>query len=280
MKTTFSTRLGRRLFVLGLLSAATMSAHAQWKPTRPINLIVPWAAGGSTDQITRVTAAEMEKALGQTIVIINQPGASGSIGTKSALDAAKDGYTWTAGAAQDLGSYATLGSLNTNIKDWHLFLTVANIQVIGVNPKTPYNNAKDLLDAMKANPGKVSVATAGVTSAGHNAMELISKVTGVKYRHVTYDGGNPAVVATVAGEADVTTQLAVEQADMIRGKRLRPLAAVSDKPLELEGFGVIPPLSQTIPGFTAPANYCRAGKVPELFWDVRAFSVKRVRQSS
>jgi tripartite-type tricarboxylate transporter receptor subunit TctC len=86
-------------------------------------------------------------------------------------------------------------------------------------------------------------------------MELIAKATGVTYRHVTYDGGNPAVVATVAGEAEVTTQLAVEQADMIRGKRLRPLATVSDKPLELEGFGTIPPLSQTLPGFTAPANY-------------------------
>jgi tripartite-type tricarboxylate transporter receptor subunit TctC len=238
-----------------VLAMGTPAIAQQWKPTRPINLIVPWAAGGSTDQVTRVTAAELEKALGQTIVIINQPGASGSIGTKSAVDAPKDGYTWTAGAAQDLGTYETLGSLKTNIKDWHLFLNVANIQVIGVNPKTPYKNAKELLEAMKAKPGQISVATAGVTSAGHNAMELISKVTGVKYRHVTYDGGNPAVVATVAGEAEVTTQLAVEQADMIRGKRLRPLAAVSDKPLELEGFGTIPPLSQTLPGFTAPPNY-------------------------
>ena len=114
---------------------------------------MPWAAGGSTDQITRVTAAELEKALGQTIVIVNQPGASGSIGTKSALDAAKDGYTWTAGAAQDLGTYETLGSLKTNIKDWNLFLNVANIQVIGVNPTTPYQNPKQLLDAMKAKPG-------------------------------------------------------------------------------------------------------------------------------
>jgi tripartite-type tricarboxylate transporter receptor subunit TctC len=250
----------KRFFLKSVSIAAialgvALPAAAQWKPTRPINLIVPWAAGGSTDQVTRVTAAELEKVLGQTIVVINQPGASGAIGTKSALDAAKDGYTWTAGAAQDLGTYETLGSLKTNIHDWHLFLNVANIQVIGVNPKAPYNSAKELLDAMKAKPGQISVATAGVTSAGHNAMELISKVTGVKYRHVTYDGGNPAVVATVAGEAEVTTQLAVEQADMIRGKRLRPLAAVSDKALELEGYGTIPPLSQTLPGFSAPANY-------------------------
>ena len=252
MRSTFKFRA---VLVAAALAGAACAAQAQWKPTHPINLIVPWAPGGSTDQITRVTAAELEKALGQTIVIVNQPGASGSIGTKSALDAAKDGYTWTAGAAQDLGAYQTLGSLNSKITDWNLFLTVANIQVIGVNPQTPYQNAKQLLDAMKANPGKVSVATAGVTSAGHNAMELIAKATGVTYRHVTYDGGNPAVVATVAGEADVTTQLAVEQADMIRGKRLRPLATVSDKPLDLEGYGTIPALSNTIPGFSAPANY-------------------------
>jgi tripartite-type tricarboxylate transporter receptor subunit TctC len=251
MKTT-----PRLLLVATLLAASTGTAFAQnWKPTRPINLIVPWAPGGSTDQITRVTAAELEKALGQTIVVVNQPGASGSIGTKSAYDAPRDGYTWTAGAAQDLGTYQTLGSLNAGIKDWNLFLTVANIQVIGVNPNTPYQNAKQLLDAMKAKPNGISVATAGVTSAGHNAMELIAKETGVTYRHVTYDGGNPAVVATVSGEAEVTTQLAVEQADMIRGKRLRPLATVSDKALELEGYGTIPPLSATLPGFTAPANY-------------------------
>jgi tripartite-type tricarboxylate transporter receptor subunit TctC len=237
------------------LGIALPAAAQNWKPARPINLIVPWAAGGSTDQVTRVAAAELEKALGQTIVIVNQPGASGAIGTKSALDAAKDGYTWTAGAAQDLGAYQALGSVNTNIKDWHLFLNVANIQVIGVNPSRPWKTAKELLDDMKAKPGQISVATAGVTSAGHNAMDQIVKATGVKYKEVSYDGGNPAVVATVSGEADITTQLAVEQADMIRGKRLRPLATVSDKPLELEGYGVIPPLTQSVPGFTAPANY-------------------------
>ncbi|MDB5957814.1 tripartite tricarboxylate transporter substrate binding protein [Ramlibacter sp.] len=250
----------KRLFLHAIAAVvalgATVPAAAQnWKPTHPINLIVPWAAGGSTDQVTRVTAAELEKALGQTIVIVNQPGASGAIGTRSALDAAKDGYTWTAGAAQDLGAYQALGSVNTSIKDWHLFLTVANIQVIGVNPQRPWKNAKELLDDMKKRPGQISVATAGVTSAAHNAMDQIVKATGVKYKEVSYDGGNPAVVATVSGEADLTTQLAVEQADMIRGKRLRPLAAVSDKPLELEGFGTIPPLSATVPGFTAPANY-------------------------
>jgi tripartite-type tricarboxylate transporter receptor subunit TctC len=243
-----------------LLAAALVvlpgaAGAADWKPVRPINLIVPWAAGGSTDQVTRIVAAELEKSLGQTIVIINQPGASGAIGTASALDAAKDGYTWTSGAAQDLGAYETLGSVKTRITDWNLFLSVANLPVLAVNANSPYQTAKQLLDAMKASPEKISVATAGLTSTGHMAMELVAKAAGVKYRHVSYDGGNPAVVATVSGETDVTSQLGVEEVDMIRGKRLHPLATIGDKPLTIDGYGTIPPLSDTLPGFTAPALY-------------------------
>src|SRR5947209_20536358 len=125
-----STRL---LAFAAMFCGTTCIANAQqWTPSRPINLIVPWAAGGSTDQATRVAAAGLEDVLKQKIVIINQPGASGSIGTLSALDAPKDGYAWTSGAAQDLGHYETLGMLKTNIKDWHLYLTVANIEVLSV----------------------------------------------------------------------------------------------------------------------------------------------------
>jgi tripartite-type tricarboxylate transporter receptor subunit TctC len=244
----------KRFLLLAVLMLS-LPATAQWKPNKPVTIIVPWDAGGSTDQVTRITAAELEKHLGQKVVIVNQPGASGSIGTKGAWEAPKDGYTWTAGAAQDLGVYRALGMLDTNLSDWHLYLSVANVPVVGVNPATPYKSMKELLDAMKAKPGEITVATAGVTSGGHNAMEAIARAAGVKYRHVTYDGGNPAVVATVAGETQVTTQLAVEQAEMIRGKRLRPLATVSDKALEIEGYGSIEPVTRTLPGMRIPTNY-------------------------
>lgn len=237
------------------LALLATSASAQWQPSKPITIIVPWAAGGSTDQVTRVTAAEIEKTLNQKVVILNQPGASGSVGTKNALEAPKDGYTWTAGAAKDLGTYKVLGMLDTAAKDWHLYLNVAHIAVVGVNADAPYKTMKELLDAMKAKPGSVAVATAGVNSSGHSAIEAIARATGVSYKHVTYDGGNPAVVATVAGETQVTTQLAAEQTDMIRAKKIRPLAVVGDKPLEIEGFGTVPPLSQFIPGFKDPINY-------------------------
>src|SRR3569832_2845475 len=178
--------------VLGAAIAAfavATPAMAQWKPTRPINLIVPWAAGGSTDQVTRVAAAEMEKQLGQTIVSVNQPGASGAIGTKSAMDAPKDGYTWTAGAAQDLGAYHALGSVATDIKDWHLFLSVANIQVIGVTPQRPWQNAKQFIDDMKARPGQLSVATAGDTLVVLFVLVFFVLVLGVLFLVVFFVGG-------------------------------------------------------------------------------------------
>lgn len=245
----------RHLLITSLLLAASASAMAQWKPDRPITLIVPWAPGGSTDQVSRVTAAELEKHLGQKIVVMNQPGASGSVGTKNAMAAPADGYTWTAGGAKDLGTYKVLGMLDTSASDWNLYLNVAHIAVVGVNADAPYKTMTELLAAMKAKPGAVSVATAGVNSSGHSAIEAIARAAGVTYKHVTYDGGAPAAVAAASGETEVTTQLAAEQTDMIRAKKIRPLAVVGDKSIEIEGFGTIPPLSQFIPGFKDPINY-------------------------
>ncbi|HLT76836.1 MAG TPA: tripartite tricarboxylate transporter substrate binding protein [Ferrovibrio sp.] len=250
----FAVRAAVAALALGAFAVAA-PAQAQWKPTKPITLIVPWAAGGSTDQVSRVNAAELEAALGQKVVVVNQPGGSGSIGTKSALDAPKDGYTWTAGAAKDLGAYPVTGLLDTRIADWHLYLNVANLTVVGVNPDTPFKTMADLLKAMKEKPGQISVATAGVNSAGHYGIEGLARAAGVTYKHVSYDGGNPAVIATVSGETQVTTQLGVEQAEMIRAKRIRPLAVLADKPLELEGYGEIPPITNWIKDFPSDTNY-------------------------
>jgi tripartite-type tricarboxylate transporter receptor subunit TctC len=221
-----------------------------------VNLIVPWGAGGSTDRSARTTAGIVEEYLGTTIVVVNQPGASGSVGTKSALDATPDGLTWTAGAVKDLGVYKLQGLLDTTLDDWVLFTNVAMPNVVSVNLDTPYEDFGDLLDAFKANPGQVKVATAGVNSAGHTAMELIKSYTGIDYRHVTYDGGAPAVVATVGGEAEVVPQLSVEEVDMIKAGQLRPLAVLADKPLEIEGYAeAIPPITNWIPDFQSAPIY-------------------------
>ena len=278
-----------RLFagMMALVFATGIQAQ-NWKPTKPITIIVPWAAGGATDQVTRLAAAELEPALGQKIVVVNQPGGSGSIGTRNAMEAPKDGYTWTAGAAKQLGTYPLLGMLNSKVDDFHLYLSVTNVSIVSVNPATPYQSLQQLLDDMKARPGQVKVATAGNTSSGHFAMEAIAKAAGVKYRHVTYDGGNPAVVATVAGETELTTQLAVEQAEMIKGKRLRPLVVVADEPLTIEGVGTIAPITQTLGGFpkvtTAFGIFVPKGVPAEVaatmdrIWTERVAKSEKIRQ--
>ena len=172
--------LALRSIIGTLLLSTAIAAHAQWKPTKPINIIVPWAAGGATDQVTRVAAGELEEALGTKIVVINQPGGSGSIGTMNAMNAAKDGYTWTAGAPKQLGTYPVLGLAGTKLGDFHLFVSVTQVPIVSVNPNSPYQNFQQLLDDMKAKPGQVTIATAGNTSSGHIAAEAISKATGIK----------------------------------------------------------------------------------------------------
>lgn len=243
--------------VLGAATVAVvLPAQAQdWKPTKPITVIVPWAAGGSTDQVIRVTAGELEQALGQKVVVVNQPGASGSIGSKTAWEAPKDGYTWTSGAAKDIGTYAVSGLLDTKMDDWSFYLTVANQSVVSVNANSPYKTLADLIAAMKAKPGQISVATAGVNSSGHFGSEALARGAGVTYKHVSYDGGNPAVISTVSGETEVTTQLGVEQVEMIRAKRLRPLAVLASKPLEVDGIPAIEPVTKTLPNFRTETNY-------------------------
>lgn len=285
----------KRRHILAATTAALAAPHiaraqAQfpWRPDRPVTIIVPWAAGGSTDQMARVVAVEIEEALGQRFVVVNQPGASGSIGTRNAMQAAKDGYTWAAGAAVDVGCYRVLGLLDTGLDDWHLFFTVANVNTISVNPASGYRDFGQLLQALQARRD-IAVGTAGQSSAGRNMMEAIrAAAPGVNYRHATYDGGNPAVLAAVAGEVPVVAQLLVEMAEMIRGRRLVPLAVQADNPITLSGFGEIPSIKRWLPNMPTPLNYFGiwAPKgVPDpvvqtmsMVWDQRVRESRRLRE--
>ncbi|MEM8855565.1 MAG: tripartite tricarboxylate transporter substrate-binding protein, partial [Pseudomonadota bacterium] len=186
----------KRLLITAAALAVAVPAFAgdyAWTPDKPITIIVPWGAGGATDQVTRVTAGVLEDELGQRVVIVNQPGASGSIGKKNAFEAARDGYTWAAGAPKQLGTYKLLGQWDTWVDDWRLYNTVTNVPLVAVNPDSPYQTMADFVAAMK--DGRVTIATAGAGSSGHAAADALKGVVGGDYKHVTYDGGNPAVVA-------------------------------------------------------------------------------------
>ncbi len=242
----------------GAALAAPAMVQAQgsvWRPDRPVTLIVPWAAGGSTDQMARIVAAELEAAVGARFVVVNQPGASGSIGTRNALEAAKDGMTWAAGAAVDVGCYKVLGLLDTTLADWNLFFAVANVNILVANPQAGIRDFGAAMDAFRARGASLAVATAGVSSAGHNMMSAIKAATNINYRHATYDGGNPAMIATVSGETAMGAVLLVEAAEMIRARRLIPLAVQSDNAVTLQGVGELPSIKRWLPDIPAPLNY-------------------------
>lgn len=240
---------------MALFATAGLAQDYSWKPDRPVTIIVPWAAGGSTDQMARIVAAELETELKQKFIVVNQPGASGSVGTKNALEAAKDGYTWAAGAATDVGTYRVLGLLDTGIQDWHLYFAVANLTAIAANPNAPFKDFGQLLETLKTNGANVPIGTAGLSSAGHNFLESVKAAAKIDYKHVTYDGGNPAVLSAVSGETQAVAQLLVEMSEMIKAKRLIPLAVLSDKPVMLEGFGEIAPTAKWLPSMPVPMNY-------------------------
>lgn len=237
------------LFAVGaaLCLALAGPAAAQWKPTKPIRIIVPWGAGGSTDQLVRTLAADLEDSLGQKVVVVNQPGGAGAVGTKAALDAPKDGYTWTAGAAKDLGTYVITGAIDTQLKDWNLYLATVNYTLLSVNPNSKFKSMDDIIKAMKSDPNSVTIATGGINSAGGAAAEALKIAVGGDYKMVTYDGGNPAVKAAVAHETEVTTQLVAEQYDMLRAKRLKPLASYTPNAVSLPGIGTIPSITKFLP---------------------------------
>lgn len=237
------------------LSAAAVTAQ-EWAPDRPINVIVPWGAGGATDQVSRATAPILAEALGTDVVVVNQPGASGAVGTQEVLGGNADGYTLLANAIADAATYSVTGLIEgTSIDDWHVYVTVANVAVVSVPANSPYEDFGDLLEAFQQEGGNVTVATAGVSSAGGTALSTIAEAGGFDYNLVSYDGGAAATVAAASGEAMVTTQLAGEQAELIRGGRLRPLAVLSDQPLEMEGVDPIPPVTEWLPDVNIAYQY-------------------------
>jgi tripartite-type tricarboxylate transporter receptor subunit TctC len=140
-------------------------------------------------------------------------------------------------------------------RDWTYFLPMYTPNVIAVKADSPYKSAEELIAAMKARPGAVTVATAGVGSSGYYFMELFKTVAGITYRHVPYAGGAPAVVAVAGGEAEMVPQLSIEVAEMLRSKKLRALAVSTKEPLTIEGYGQIPSLGKALPKWEDYGSY-------------------------
>jgi tripartite-type tricarboxylate transporter receptor subunit TctC len=214
------------------MAGSTLSASAQGWPQRPVNMIVPFPAGGGTDAYARPLAAQLERQLNQRFLIDNRGGAGGTIGATAAAKAEPNGYTFLVGAAHHTIAPSLYPKLDYDLeKD---FIPVAVIamppQVIVVNPaKVEAKTLAEFIAYAKANPGKINYASAGIGTTHQTAGELFKIMTGTNLNHVPYRGAGPAMQDLVAGHVHAMFDGLGSSANQIQSGTLRALAVAAAK---------------------------------------------------
>lgn len=212
-----------------LLALGGLAAGAAAYPDRPVKLIVPWAAGGDTDAIFRPFGQQLQKHLGQTVVIANVTGASGTVGAREAKAAPPDGYTLYAIHDYIHSTYYT-GVADVAYSDFEPVCSVSNTpSVLTASPKTKWSSFQELLADAKARPGQITVgATLGSTS--HFFPALIEKAAGIKFKYVSYEGLAPRMNAILGGHIDLTDSNLTQKGKVEAGQ-LKFLAVATEKRL-------------------------------------------------
>jgi tripartite-type tricarboxylate transporter receptor subunit TctC len=214
-----------------LALAAALPAAAQTYPTQPIRLIAPFPPGGSVDITARFIAAPLGAQLGQRIVIENRSGASGNIGMEAAARAPADGYTVVLNTIPLVTNQSLFERLTWDpIRDFApIGMVATSPHVLVVHPKVPAKNVAELLQLARANPGKLSYASAGVGTTFHLCGEMFKDSTGTFILHVPYRGGGPAVLDTLAGQVDMSFPTLAAALPHVKAGTLRALAVTDSK---------------------------------------------------
>ena len=243
--------------MLMLLSVAGFAGAAQAQgsyPERPIRLIVPFSAGGTSDLVARIMATKLGEELNQTVIVDNRDGAGSTLGVSIAARATPNGYTLLV-AHNALAINQTLYSkLPYNaLKDLDAISKLGvSPSVVVANNKLPANNMKELIAAAKKEPGKLNYGSAGIGSAGHLAVALLEHVAGVKFTQVPYKGGGPSVTATIGGEVQFSIPVMGSAATHVKAGRLKMLAVTSAK--RSQAFPEVPTVQEAgVPGYVFEA---------------------------
>ncbi len=213
--------------MLGAVTALAASASFAAYPDRPVKLIVPWAAGGDTDNIFRPFAPLFQKQLGQPVVIANVGGASGTKGAKEAKDSPADGYTLYA-VHDYIHSTYYAGVADVQYTDFEPICMISSTaSVLTASPKTPWKTMKDMLADAKARPGQITVG-ATLASTSHFFPALIEKSAGIKFKYVSYEGLAPRMNAILGGHIDLTDSNLTQKGKVEAGE-LKFLAIATEK---------------------------------------------------
>ena len=230
---SFSRRHGLKMLAAAATLAVAGGAAAQGAfPSKPINIIVPFSAGGTTDILARIVGQYLGEELGQPVIIDNRPGAGGNIGGMAAARASADGYTLFMGT---VGTHAINQSLYSKmpfdpIKDFAPLSRVATVpNLLVANPAQPFKNVKELIAYAKANPGKVNFGSSGSGSSVHLSGELFKSMTKVDMVHVPYKGSAPAMTDLLGNQISVMFDNMPSAIQHVRSGKLRPIAVTTAK---------------------------------------------------
>ncbi|KRC36161.1 tripartite tricarboxylate transporter substrate binding protein [Acidovorax sp. Root219] len=230
--------LQRRDVLRGAAAAATaLACGSSWAqasawPSKPVNLVVPFPAGGGTDAFARPLAAQFSKTTGKTLVIDNRGGAGGTVGASYAAKGAPDGYTLFMGAVHHAIAPSMYPKLDYDIeKDFIPLALLANVpQVVVVNPKAvPVANFQQFIDHVKRNPAKLNYGSAGAGTSHHLAGELFKQQTGTFITHIPYRGAGPALQDLIAGNVDMMFDGLGSSATHIKSGRIKALMVSGSK---------------------------------------------------
>ena len=215
------------LALVGCLPAGT--ATAQDYPSRPVTLVVPFAAGGGTDTIARILAERMRGSLGQPVIVDNTTGANGTIGVGRVARAASDGHTISIGNWTTHVANGAIYSLQYDLlRDFEPIALISTTSwLIMAKKGVPANNLKDFIGWLKANPGRVSAGTAGIGSGEHVSGLLFQRITGTNFQFVPYRGGGPAMQDLVAGQIDMMISGPTLSLAHIRAGSIKPYAVTA-----------------------------------------------------
>ncbi len=236
--------------------AGMAGASAQNYPSRPVTMIVPYAAGGPADALARTLAERMRATLGQTVVVENITGASGTIGVTRAVRAAPDGYTLSLG---HVGSHVVNGALFSLpfdlLKDFEPVAMLPRNSLLIVGRKNlPANNLKELIDWLKANPDKASAGTSGAGGGSHVNGVYFQKLTGTRFTFVPYRGTGPAMNDLVGGQIDIMFDQASNSLAQVRGGTIKAYAVTAKE--RLPSAPEIPTTDEAgLPGFYTSTWY-------------------------
>ena len=243
-------------FVFSLLAASNAGAADATYPTRPIRLLVPFAAGGGADTLARIVTPKLHSAMGQAWVVDNRGGAGGNLAAEIVATAAPDGYTIFLGFNTVLTVNPSLYKLPINMeRDFQPVTVLAAAQYILVlHASVAANSLKEFIALAKAKPGSLNYASAGVGSPLHLAAELFQKRAGVKMTHIAYKGGGPAAAAVLGGETQVLFASVASSIQHVKSGRLKALASTGAKRSKV--MPELPTLAeQGFPGFDVSSWY-------------------------